>query len=259
MYPYLFGNEHIPMYGVCFVLGIVASTLLLLFYIRKRSPEVNKDDSLYAACFALVGGILGAKLLSVLTNINVIIEYKIGIVDVIKNGFVFYGGLIGGFIGYFIYGKVYKIPVMALTDQGSQALPLGHAIGRLGCFCAGCCYGKETTSAIGVIYEHPSDPLTPVGVKLIPTQLIETCYCLLIFFVLLILNRKFKLKRGVSTSIYILAYGTCRFINEFFRNDAERGELFNLSTSQWISILLMLSIGLYWIVKLIQSRKRIKL
>ena len=141
MYPYFLGKEKIPMYGVCFIVGIVASLLMLLFYVRKRSDKVKKDDALYSACFALVGGILGAKLLSILTSINVIRENNIGFVDVIKNGFVFYGGLIGGFIGYFIYGKAYKINVLDLTDEGSQVLPLGHAFGRLGCFFSGCCYG----------------------------------------------------------------------------------------------------------------------
>lgn len=248
MYPYLFGNEKIPMYGVCFIIGIVASLLLLLFYIRKRSDKVTKDDALYAACFALVGGILGAKLLSILTSIDIIKEYHIGIIDVIRNGFVFYGGLLGGFLGYFIYGKVYKISVLDLTDQGSQVLPLGHAFGRLGCFCSGCCYGKPTDSFLGVIYTHPADPLTPIGVKLLPTQLFEAGYCLLIFIALFLLNRKKRLNTGVNTTIYVVSYALCRFINEIFRFDGERGFLLGLSTSQWISIFLLLSISTYWVI-----------
>lgn len=248
MYPYLFGNEKIPMYGVCFIIGIVASLLLLLFYIRKRSDKVTKDDTLYAACFALVGGILGAKILSILTSINYIKEYHIGIVDIIRNGFVFYGGLIGGFLGYFIYGKVYKIPVLDLTDQGAQVLPLGHAFGRLGCFCSGCCYGRPTDSFLGVVYSHPTDPLTPTGVKLLPTQLFEASYCFIIFIVLFAINKKRKLPTGVNTTIYVVSYAVCRFINEIFRYDSERGFLFGLSTSQWISILLLISVGVYWII-----------
>lgn len=236
------------MYGVCFIIGIVASLLLLLFYIRKRSDKVSKDDTLYAACFALVAGILGAKLLSILTSINYIKQYQIGIIDIIRNGFVFYGGLLGGFLGYFIYGKVYKIPVLDLTDQGAQVLPLGHAFGRLGCFCAGCCYGKPTESFLGVIYTHPSDPLTPIGVKLLPTQLFEAGYCFLIFIALFILNKKKKLSSGVNTTMYVVSYAICRFINEFFRFDGERGFLLNLSTSQWISILLVAAISSYWII-----------
>ena len=258
MYPYLFGNEKIPTYGVCFFIGIVVTLLLLLFYIRKRSPEVNKDDSLLAACFALIGGIVGAKLLAILTSINYIVEYKPSFIDVMRNGFVFYGGLIGGFFGYFIYGKVYKIPVMALTDEGSQVLPLGHGIGRIGCFCAGCCYGRPTDSVIGVVYTHPSDPLTPTGVKLLPVQLFEAGFCLIVFIVLFILNKKRPLKRGINTTIYIGSYSIFRFINEFFRYDAERGLLLGLSTSQWISICLLIALGVYWFVINLRKMKESK-
>lgn len=256
MYPYLFGNEKIPMYGVCFIIGIVASLLLLLFYICKRNDRVSKDDTLYAACFALVVGILGAKILSILTSIRVIKEYHIGVIDIIRNGFVFYGGLIGGFLGYFIYGKIYKIGVMDLTDEGSQVLPLGHAFGRIGCFCSGCCYGKPTNSFLGVIYTHPSDPLTPAGVKLLPTQLFEASYCFIIFVFLLLINKKRKLKTGVNTTIYVVSYAICRFINEFFRYDQERGFLLKLSTSQWISIFLLLAIGFYWLYIKLQMKNR---
>lgn len=256
MYPYLFGNKNLPMYGVCFIIGIVASLLLLLFYIRRRSNKVSKDDTLYAACFALVGGIIGAKLLSIFTSIDYIKEYHIGIIDIIRNGFVFYGGLIGGFFGYFIYGKVYKIPVLDLVDQGAQVLPLGHAFGRIGCFCSGCCYGRPTNSFLGVVYSHPSDPLTPIGVKLLPTQLFEAAYCLIIFLVLFVINRRRKLKSGVNTTIYVCSYAVCRFINEFFRYDNERGFLLNLSTSQWISILLFMAISIYWLIIKLKKQKQ---
>ena len=240
MYPYLFSNEHIPMYGIMFMLGITVSLLYSRFVAAKTS-KVNKDDLLYGACFALVGGITGAKLLSILTSIDYIIKYQIPFMDVMKNGFVFYGGFLGGALGYFIYAKVYKIPFFGLTDNAVQSLPLGHAFGRIGCFCSGCCYGKETTSFLGITYTHPADPFCPVGVKLLPTQLFESAFCLLLFFALMAVKRKHKdLKTGVLTIIYLFSYGTFRFLIEFIRGDEARRSFLTLSTSQWISLVLVI-------------------
>ena len=240
MYPYLFNNIHLPMYGILFMIGIVVS-LLYSRFVASKTSKIDKDDLLYGACFALVGGIIGAKLLSILTSIDLIIKYQIPFIDVMKNGFVFYGGFLGGALGYFIYAKVYKISFFGLTDNAVQSLPLGHAFGRIGCFCAGCCYGKETSSFLGVIYTHPADPYCPTGVKLIPTQLFEAAFCLFLFFAILIIRKKYKnIKTGVLTIIYLLSYGTFRFLIEFLRGDEARRSLFTLSTSQWISMVLII-------------------
>lgn len=252
MYPYLFNVEKLPMYGIMFVIGIAVS-LVYSRFVASKTSKVNKDDLLYGACFALVGGILGAKLLSILTSIDIIIEYKIPFIDVIKNGFVFYGGFLGGALGYFIYAKIYKIPFFGLTDNAVQSLPLGHAFGRIGCFCAGCCYGRETDSFLGVIYKNPADPHCPVGVKLLPTQLFESAFCVLLFFALMIIHRKFKnLKQGTLTVIYVLSYGTFRFLIEFLRGDEARRSFLALSTSQWISLLL---IGFGVVYSILLSKK----
>lgn len=257
MYPYLFGNEHIPMYGIMFMIGITVSLLYSRFVAAKTS-KVNKDDLLYGACFALVGGITGAKLLSILTSIDYIIKYQIPFMDVMKNGFVFYGGFLGGALGYFIYAKVYKIPFFGLTDNAVQSLPLGHAFGRIGCFCSGCCYGKETSSFLGVVYTHPADPFCPTGVKLFPTQLFESGFCLLLFFALMIVKKKYKnLKTGILTIIYLLSYGTFRFLIEFIRGDEARRSLLTLSTSQWISIVLVVFAIIYWVILNKKSEKEV--
>lgn len=229
------------MYGILFVIGMGVAILYSRFF-ASRSSRINKDDLLYAACFALVGGILGAKLLSILTSIDVIIKYKIPFIDVIKNGFVFYGGFLGGALGYFIYSKAYKISYFDLTDNAVQALPLGHAFGRIGCFCAGCCYGKETNSFLGVIYTHPADPYCPTGIKLLPTQLFESAFCFLLFLVILIIKKKrTNLKSGFLTLLYVFSYATFRFLIEFLRGDEARRGFLSLSTSQWISLLLIIS------------------
>ena len=240
------------------MVGIAVSLLYSRFVAAKYS-KVNKDDLFYGACFALVGGIIGAKLLSILTSIDLIIEYHIPFMDVMKNGFVFYGGFLGGALGYFIYAKVYKIPFFGLTDNAVQSLPLGHAFGRIGCFCAGCCYGSETDSFLGVVYSHPADPYCPTGVKLLPTQLFESAFCLVLFFVIMLIQRKFKdLKTGVLTIIYLLSYGTFRFLIEFIRGDEARRSFLALSTSQWISIVLIVFGVVYSLILNKKAKEQLK-
>lgn len=254
MYPYLFGNEKLPCYGILFILGVVASYLVALINIKKKKTDIAHEDLLYGSAFAIIGGIVGAKLLAYLTELDFVIYYlKIAfslpntsdtiemITELIKTGFVFYGGLLGGALGYFIYAKMYKLSTVKFYDNAVVCLPLGHAFGRLGCFASGCCYGRPTNSFLGVQYKNPANPVLQKwieenpGVKLLPTQLFEVGFNLIIFTVLLLVNRKPR-KRGTKMLIYLFSYGTCRFINEMFRFDAARGFLLGLSTSQWISI-----------------------
>ena len=252
MFPYLDEGGHLPMYGIMMIIGIAAAFLVLM--LMPVHSEISRWDRVYGASIMLVGGIIGAKLLSVLTGIDIIIEYELSLVDVIKNGFVFYGGLIGGVAGLLIYCLAYKIPLLKFFDLAAIALPLGHAFGRVGCFCAGCCFGRPTDNFLGVVYTSPADPNTPVGVPLLPTQLFEAGYLLLIFTALLFLSRK-KLPEGTLCAVYVFAYGICRFINEFFRYDAARGFLWIFSTSQIISILLILTAATVIIIKVKRKQR----
>jgi phosphatidylglycerol:prolipoprotein diacylglycerol transferase len=121
-----------------------------------------------------------------------------------------------------------------MLDGLVPSVPLAHAFGRLGCFFAGCCYGVP--SAFGL--EFNASELAPHGVKLLPVQLIEAGCNLLLFVLLLVLSR-FCRRRGLLTGTYLAAYAVMRFVLEFFRYDAERGVFWGLSTSQWISLLLL--------------------
>lgn len=243
MYPYLFGNENLPTYGILFFIGIICSFVVSLRNMKKS--DVSKEDMMYASSFALIGGILGAKILFLLASLKVIIENHIALIDVIKSGFVFYGGFLGGALGYYIYCRIYKIDVIKMYDRAVCALPLGQFFGRLGCFCAGCCYGRPTDSFLGVIYTSPADPNCPRGIKLLPTQLFEAFFCLALFFVLLVVNKK-KVKKGTKMLIYVFSYGIFRFINEIFRYDSIRGGIGFLSTSQIISLALIIFAIVYY-------------
>ena len=232
----VFGKE-IPFYGIMFIAGFVVAILTAI-------PKVRKMNLPYTglACsgvFAGVGGILGAKLLSILTSIRYIIEYKIPFLDIIQNGFVFYGGLIGGALGLFIFAKAFRAPVLQYLDLFAAGTALGHAIGRVGCLLSGCCYGLPTSSGFYVIYRSAIDPNVPLGVPLLPMQLIESFCLIAIYFLCEVVFYRGK-RAGVSAAVYALTYAMARFILEFFRGDFVRGVLWGLSTSQYISVAVVL-------------------
>lgn len=226
-------GKEIPIYGIMFIVGFAVAALTAIPKARKmKLPYTGLACS---GVFACVGGILGAKLLSILTSISYIIEYKISFLGIIQNGFVFYGGLLGGALGLFLFAKLFRASVLKYFDLFAAGTALGHAIGRIGCLFSGCCYGLPTSGGFYVIYRHAIDPNVPLGVPLLPMQLIE-CFCLVAIYVICEVVFYRGKRAGVSAVVYALSYATVRFILEFFRGDSVRGVLWGLSTSQYISI-----------------------
>ncbi len=228
----IFGRE-IPLYGIFFYLGIAAAALAgLLICKRKGLPKI---ELVYSGVYVFVGALLGAKLLFLAVSLKQIIEYHIPIIYLIKGGFVFYGGFIGGALGLFIYTKQFKESFIRYADIYAAVVPFGHAFGRVGCFFAGCCYGIPVKWGHVYTTSHGS---TPLGVPLLPIQLIESACLLLIFGVMMLFVFRWPKKTGFLTSLYLILYPVTRFVLEFFRGDAERGVLL-LSTSQWVSLLII--------------------
>lgn len=149
-----------------------------------------------------------------------------------KNGYVVYGGIIGGALASLIYCRVKKERFLPYFDLVMPAVSFAQGFGRLGCFFAGCCYGRETDSWFSITFTH-SD-FAPNGVKLLPTQLMSSAGDFLICGLLLLYAGR-KPKEGQVAAGYMVLYGIGRFIIEFFRNDY-RGSIGVLSTSQIISI-----------------------
>lgn len=239
MNPYLniFGKQ-IPYYGLLFAFGLLIGGLTALIRAKKRNIE--KFDILCAAVFAGIFGIVSAKLFSVITSINYILDYQVPFIDVIKNGFVFYGGLVGGFLGLLLYCKIYKLPLTDFTDVFAVSVPLGHAFGRIGCFISGCCFGIPHSGFLSITYTNAVDPNTPIGTPLLAIQLIESIALFLLYITLVIIYYKTK-PRGICTAIYVVAYAIIRFVLEFFRGDDVRGFILGASTSQIISICLIIT------------------
>ncbi len=237
----IFGHE-IATYGICAIIGMSLGIIVAVYYFSKFN-NLKREDVLYAGLFALIGVGIGAKLLYVITEIPSIIQnyYIMNLkeicIHIMQGGFVFYGGLIGGIIGIFIYAKVFKISFKSLIFTAVPVIPLIHAIGRIGCFLAGCCYGMEYNGFGHVIFYDTQ--YAPINVPLFPTQIIE-CLCnILIFIFLFVTYKRFK-GTYKTTALYCILYSIVRFVLEFFRGDIIRGFIFSLSTSQWISIIIFI-------------------
>lgn len=230
----------VPKYGLCAAAGFTAAILLSIFLIKKSDASINDGFIMfgYSAAFAFICGkctYLAVNMRQILKIFKYFDFYDI--LTLIKGGFVFYGALAGFLIGAFIAGRIHNIDYSSLLNIISPAIPFFHSFGRLGCFLTGCCYGIISENApIGVIYFYPGHPA--YGMRLIPIQLIECSINLLIVGILLYRELFLHIEKG-NLKLYLVLYAAARFILEFFRGDSERGMLFYLSTSQYISLVIM--------------------
>ena len=233
------GSFELATYGFMTALGYIVASLYLL----PRAKKINIDkDTFWNLIFILfLGALVGAKLLFIIVSwpeLGTTLTEKI--FTIIKNfryGFVFFGGMIVAVVALIGYMKRKKLPILKTSDLLIVGLPLGHALGRIGCFCAGCCYGRPTTMPWGVTFTNPQAlvPQELLGVPLHPTQLYESAGNLLLF-VFLHFAYKRKHKDGAILVTYIFAYSLMRFIIEFFRGDFRGNFVLGLSPSQCISL-----------------------
>lgn len=212
------------------------------------------NDLLILVGISSLGAMIGAKALYFVVSFRQIDFSKLLEWDylsgLLRGGFVFYGGLLGGGAAYL--GIKWKIPMAAdYSSLIATLIPLGHGFGRIGCHFAGCCYGKICQHAPYVVYRN--SVFAPNHVRLFPVQLAESFGNFLIFFVLLY----FLLTRGSEKARngerYLILYSFLRFFLEFFRGDILRGEIGIFSTSQWISLILIFSVILF---RLLKKKKR---
>lgn len=236
----IFGRQ-LPTYGVLIWCGIAVSVAVALCICKRKGTD--REEIIFSGVYTMVGALIGAKLLFILVSLPTIIAERINPLALLWGGFVFYGGLIGGALGLFIYCKQFKMSFKELAETYATVLPLGHAFGRVGCFFAGCCYGIEYDGALSYTYSTALAE-TPIGVPLLPIQLIEAVCLLVVFALLLTVYLKSGKETGKVLPLYLLCYSLLRFVLEFFRGDRARGILL-LSTSQWICIGLLCALA-WW-------------
>jgi phosphatidylglycerol:prolipoprotein diacylglycerol transferase len=241
MYPILFsfGSFRIFSYGFFVALALIISMYYLSYSSNRLKFKIFSQEELYSFVIYLVlFGITGARIFYILTNINEYIISPLSIFKVWQGGLVYYGGFITVTIFAIIYCRVRNIQVLYLGDFFGPALALGHAIGRIGCFFAGCCYGKESNLPWSVVFTDKQS-LAVLGEHLHPTQIYESLGNFCIFFILFFYSKK-KRRVGDIFAIYLILYSILRFIVECFRGDDRGMQYFGLSISQNISIILLI-------------------
>ncbi len=252
MYPYIhiFGYE-MSSYFLMALIGCAVSLVFILVRCPKRG--LHLDDSLFFFALVLIGAIVGAKVLYLLVSIpeiyaqrEILFSSASNALSLLSSGFVFYGGLIGGFIGAVCYAHIFQVNAVRTAENFIPAIPLFHFFGRIGCFLAGCCYGIPYSGPLAVTFTEALSDAN--GISRFPVQLLEAAFNLVLFFVLIIYDRislkKERKKPLRNFALYLIIYGTARFFIEFLRGDAARGFWGALSTSQWISMA-VIAFGIY--------------
>ncbi len=253
MHPILFhfGSFRLPTYGVLLVLGILGAMYTVTRLGKRQGMDAGRLFDL--SVWLIVAGLLGAKVLYILTMWH---EYgshpgEIFSWSTFEAAGVFYGGFIASVVFFIWYVRAYRLPFWKTGDVIAPAVALGQSVGRLGCFAAGCDYGKPTNSFLGVVFTNPlSNQVTgvPLNIPLHPAQIYESLATFAIFGMLLWRIRR-KAYDGEIFILYIALYAVARFFLEFLRGDEDRGFVFNhlLSTSQFIAILALLAAaGMVW-------------
>ncbi|NOY86245.1 MAG: prolipoprotein diacylglyceryl transferase [Deltaproteobacteria bacterium] len=242
MFPELLhiGPLTLHTYGLMVALGMLAGITLAEYLNRKQGGEPGRIVDL--SLIVILSGLLGARTLFIIINLSYYQSHPLEMVMVWKGGLVFFGGLIGGLIGLLVAILIYRMPLWRTLDIAAPGLTLGHALGRIGCFSAGCGYGRPTDLPWAVIFTDPRSLATGVlGIPVHPTQLYSSL-ALLILTVFLVWKTPRRRFDGQIAALYIIIYCIFRFGVEFLRGDPRGGaEImgFFLSTSQIVSLVLL--------------------
>ncbi len=242
------GSFVLPSYGVALAVAFLAAIWLL----RRRAPSfgVSPEAASDVGIWLLLSGLLGAKLLLLIVEGPRYLTSWAEFVEFLRSGGVFYGGLIGAVVALVVLLRKRRIGFWTFADMAAPAVALGHAIGRIGCFLAGCCWGRECSLPWAVTFTDPvaeRNVGVPLNVPLHPTQLYESAGLFALCGLLLAVGK--RLRPAQTFALYLGGYALLRFTIEFFRGDP-RGTVFGgaLSTSQLIALIgiaAALSIG-WW-------------
>ncbi len=240
------------MYGLMIAVGILACFGLLFWYGKKKKIEEKFIDFVfYLAIVAIILGFGSAALFQ--ATYNYIENPSAGFN--FDGGITFIGGLIGGagsfLILYVIFRKRYKTRLIDILSFLPCCILIAHAFGRVGCFFAGCCYGKPTDGFLGVQFPGMTE-------KVHPTQLYEAAFLFALCVICFLLVWKKNFKHNMS--LYLVSYGIFRFLIEFLRDDSRGQLLGSLSPSQFWSICMVaLGIALYFLLNIAYKKREAEL
>lgn len=244
--------------------GVLVATAFIvgIAWINHESKRVGLSPARATdlAFYIILSAIIGSRILYViLTEWDRFVQNPLVFFKIWEGGLVFYGGLIAALIVSVWYFRKYKLPVLAYCDVFAPGIALGHSIGRIGCFMAGCCFGKPVGHAAWYAVTFPvrSHSFAPPEVALYPTQLMESGCEFIIFWCLFALSRVKKFE-GQLIATYLILYGIARFFIEFLRGDMDRGFVIPdvLSVSQLISIIMIVGGFIFYVGHFVSARKK---
>lgn len=225
-------------YGFMIAMGVLAAWFVTEQ--RARRQHLAYEHIFYLVVWCAIGGFASAKILFWITNWKEFLQNPREIIG--SEGFVVYGGIIGGILVGWLYCTIKKLKFLTYFDLMMPSIALAQGFGRIGCLLAGCCYGKETTGPLAITFTDSA--FAPNHVPLIPTQIYSSILDFAHFFLLLYVA-KHKKADGQVAGCYLICYSIGRFVIEMFRGDIERGNVGIFSTSQFISLfILIIGIGL---------------
>lgn len=251
MYPKLIsiGDFFLPTYGVLVALGFLAGLWMTLRLARAKGLPAEEIGNL--AVYCALAGLAGSKILMVLMNLK---EYlaepsRLFSKDTLLSAGVYYGGFLAALGFGYLYIRKKHLPILGTMDVMSPGVALGHAIGRLGCFAAGCCWGVACDRPWAVTFRNEDASAlvgVPLGIPLHPTQIYESLLTFLVFF-FLIRRATRPYKPGSQLGLYLVLYSAARFGVEFYRFHEQAPLLLGLSITQCIAIVL-LAVG-FWLLQ----------
>jgi phosphatidylglycerol:prolipoprotein diacylglycerol transferase len=239
------GSFYIPTYGVLVALAFLAGLSVTLRLSKKVSLPGEKITNLVLYC--AFAGIAGAKLFMILFDLPEYLQHpgEIFSMETLQAAGVFHGGFIAALIVAVLYMRQQRLPVWKTMDAFAPGVAIGQAIGRLGCFAAGCCWGRECDLPWGVRFRSDFAAPVPLDKPLHPVQLYESAADLLIFGILYAYFNRAP-RRGNVIGLYLVLYSTARFIIEFYRVH-EQSLVGPFSLTQWIALALFL-LGLVFLL-----------
>ena len=241
MFPtiHLWDHFSIHTFGILTAIGVLCAALL----IRKHASQIGVSPNAVSdgILITVIAGFAGARLFFVLQFWDHFHLYPLEIIKIWEGGIVLYGGVIGAFIGFFIFCQLKRLPFVKVLDLFVPAVALAQGFGRIGCFLNGCCYGIRTTLPWGVHFYFTDQPVHPV-------QLYESAYCFLLAGFLFWLWRK-RLAPGTVALGYFILYPAGRFFVEFLRGDNPKLSL-GLTLPQWISLGFIFSSAVLFVFRL---------
>ena len=236
--PFAFGS-----YGLLSAAGVVLAVLWLK---SNRKKMGLSENAFWAAIWSLfLGAVVGSKLLFVALAWP---EYASGRMRLFADfdyGFVYFGGLLGAGLAGLAFARRRKLGYLRGADYFGVALPLGHAVGRLGCFAAGCCHGRCATVPWAVRFTDPECLVPPAfrGIPLHPVQVYEAAGNIVIaatVYVILTRVEQGRLRRGTAFQWYLALYGVLRLTMDFFRGDGRPERFLGLSHQQGFALACLL-------------------